>query len=68
PYTEICNIKDSNKPTAIAEHDDKANAKRVAAFVRKVIHNEIPEVKAGGPLSLLVGIYFIKIYFWETYN
>jgi len=60
------NIKDSDVPTAVT-NDEKENARKIAAFVEKVIHNEmIQDDKMEWPLCLLVRIYFIKIYLWGT--
>ncbi|XP_022171895.1 uncharacterized protein LOC111040557 [Myzus persicae] len=48
------NIKDTNAQTAITEKDDVAIAIKVAAFVRKVLHNELPKEKMEWPLFLLI--------------
>jgi len=62
------NINDCDVPTAVAENDEIANSKKIAAFVRKVLHNEVPDEKMEWPLCLLVRIYFIKIYLWGKCN
>ncbi|XP_022171058.1 uncharacterized protein LOC111034217 [Myzus persicae] len=51
---ESSNIKDTNARTAKTERDDKANARKIAAFVRKVLHNELPKEKVEWPLCLLI--------------
>jgi len=62
--TSKSNIKDSNVTTDITEIDDIANAKMLSAYVKEVLHNEIPDERIEWPLHLLVKIYFIKIYLW----
>ncbi|NP_001156160.1 uncharacterized protein LOC100163293 [Acyrthosiphon pisum] len=48
------NIDDCDVPTVITENDEIANARKIAAFVRKVLHNEVPDEKMEWPLCLLI--------------
>jgi len=60
------NIKDSNVSTlstAITKSDEIANAKKVSAFINKILHNNLPKEMTEWPLCLLVGIFFyLNIY------
>jgi len=67
------NIKDScNVPIAVTTSNDMANQKKLAEFVRKVLHSDLPkemiELRSLRPLRSLVRIYFMKIYFRGTFN
>jgi len=53
------NSKDNNVSTTINENDDIANAKKVSAFIKKILHNDIPKEMTEWPLCLLVSILFI---------
>jgi len=50
------NINDSDVPTTVTENDEITNARKVAAFVRKILHNEVPDEKMEWPPCLLVRI------------
>jgi len=65
------NIKDScNVPTAVTKSDDITNQKKLAEFVKKVLHNDLPKEMMDDecPSCSLVRIYFMKIYFQGTCN
>ncbi|CAI6376977.1 unnamed protein product [Macrosiphum euphorbiae] len=48
------NIDNCDAPTAVTENDEIANAKIISAFIRKVLHNEVPDDKTEWPLCLLI--------------